>query len=131
MPDLAGMIAERQGIKRPERLPLRPLPDLGDADSLPREALGMIVERMGNHANWQAVAYGASGHRDPMDKVRAEWAKRDALANVNEYLGKLSAAQRRIADFAFKAGLAEHPNFDGSLPERVTLDWLTKNFRER
>jgi hypothetical protein len=128
-PDLAAMMAEHQGIVRPPRNPLAPLPPRPDPDALPVEVLTTVLGRMGNEANWGAVSYGASGHRTVEDKVRAEWMKRDARADVNESLEQLTPAQRQIARAAFDGGMAEIP--PDRFPAVVTLEWVHENFPSR
>lgn len=106
-------------ISRRPRSPLTPLPPLPDPNSLPREALLQILMKMANFANFNTVAYGASGHRTIEQRARAQWAANDLKDDVNEYLSLLNETQKRIVMAASRAGIAQAA--DIQLPDEVTL----------
>jgi hypothetical protein len=128
-PDLASMMAKQEGIQRPPRIAPPRLPKLEDPNALPADVLSTLLGHMGRAGNWGAVAYGASGQRTIGERVRAEWAKQDARANLNQLFDQLTPAQVAIADAAFAGGLDEMPS--SVLPERATLDWLQTHYPRR
>jgi hypothetical protein len=121
-PDLAAMIAESQGVQRPARRPIGKLPAWSDPNTVSSELLGRVMGYMGNHANWSEVSYRASNHREPMDKVRAEWAKRDAREDVNEAMAQMAPRQQEICRAAFAGGMAEIPS--DAFPKVISLEWI-------
>lgn len=129
-PSLSMMLAESAGLTRPPRAPLKPLEPRPDPDALPRGVLGTILMRMAARQNWGDVSYAASNIDTIEGKVRAQWMYEDSKADVNEYLAQLTQEQRRIAEAAFRGGLAETPAFRDA-PDPVTLAWVEKNYPAR
>jgi hypothetical protein len=115
--------------KRPPRHPLKPLPPLPDPNSLTKEALATLLNKIGHAANYRRVAYGSSNGNFEM-QVRAEWAKQDHQADVNEYNEQLTEVQGRIARLCFEAGLNENRAFfEQGVPENITLEWIEEYIR--
>jgi hypothetical protein len=129
LPDLAQMIGEGMGLKRPERTPVGDLPPRPDPKSLPRDVLGTVLDRMGSEANWSTVSRGASNYRSPADTVRAEWAKQDAQAALNHAINQLTPEQRELAEAAFAAGMADEPQI--GWPDSITLKWVRERYPNR
>ncbi len=90
----------------------------------------MILEKMGNHSNWSAVAYAASIHKTEEDTRQASWIRDDLQLDIQDYLGQLTEPQRKIVATAFGRGMAEWPG-ERNIPESVTLDWIEKNTKPR
>lgn len=126
-PSLAGTLAQNRGLQRETRPPVKLLPSLKDARSLPRGMLGTVLMRMASRQNWGDVSYGASNIRSVEDKVRAQWMYEDAKADVRDLLAQLTPEQQEIAEAAFQGGMAETPLFR-SAPDDITLAWVREHY---